>query len=115
MVISWACSVCLYEQCRESPTDLVVQSMSKITFKIQQSQQVLTVVRYNSPLTVAQAKSAHQEENMSWVGALQEEGSSDRIGGDQQLKPGCAYTLTLRQQAGEHRGLLFFVSKWHSN
>jgi len=69
--------------------------MGEITFKIRQGQEDLTVVQYDSPLTVARAKQALLEENTSWVGALQEEGSSIRVGGDQPLKPGCSYTLTL--------------------
>jgi len=78
-----------------------VQSMGEITFKIQQGQEDLTVVHYDSPLSVAQAKQALLEENTSWIGALQEEGSSRRVGGDQQLKPGSSYILTLQCQAGE--------------
>jgi hypothetical protein len=73
-----------------------VQSMGEITFKIQQGQEDLTVVHYDSPLSVAQAKQALLEENTSWIGALQEEGSSRRVGGDQQLKPGSSYILTLQ-------------------
>jgi len=70
-----------------------VQSMGEITFKIRQGQEDLTVVQYDSPLNVAQAKQALLEENTSWIGALQEEGSSIRVGGDQQLKPGSSYIL----------------------
>ena len=83
------------------PETATVQSMDEITFKIRQGQQDLTVVRYDSPLNVAQAKQALLEENSSWIGALQEEGSSRRVGGDQQLKPGSSYILTLQCQAGE--------------
>jgi len=78
-----------------------VQSMGEITFKIRQGQEDLTVVHYDSPLSVAQAKQALLEENTSWIGALQEEGSSRRVGGDQQLKPGCCYILTLQRQSGQ--------------
>ena len=66
-----------------------VQSMGEITFKIRQGPEDLTVVHYDSPLSVG------------WVGALQEEGSTVRVGGDQQLKPGSSYILTLQRQAGE--------------
>ena len=58
-------------------------------------------MHYDSPLSVAQAKQALLEENASWIGALQEEGSSRRVGGNQQLKPGSRYILTLQCQAGE--------------
>ena len=75
--------------------------MGEITFKIRQSHEELAVVEYDSPLTVAQAKQALIEENTSWIGALQEEGSAKRVGGDQELKPGCTYILTRQQQAGE--------------
>ena len=85
--------------------------MSDVTFKIQQGQKMLTVVPYSSPLTAAEAKQALWKEKASWVGALQEEGSSDQVNDDQQLKPGCAYTLTLQHQVGERHWLLFF--KWH--
>jgi len=78
-----------------------VQSMGEISFKIRQGQEDLTIVHYDSPLSVAQAKQALLEENTSWIGALQEEGSSRRVGGDQQLKPGSSYILTLQRQAGE--------------
>jgi len=78
-----------------------VQSMGEITFKVRQGQEDLTVVHYDSPLSVAQAKQALLEENTSWIGALQEEGSSRRVGGDQRLKPGSSYILTLQCQAGE--------------
>lgn len=80
-----------------SSKQLVVQSMDEITFKIRQGQEDLTVVQYASPLSVAQAL---LEENASWIGALQEEGSSKRVGSDQQLKPGSSYILTLQRQAG---------------
>ncbi len=82
--------------------------MSEITFKIRQGQKDLTVVQYDSPLSVAQAKQALLEENTGWTGALQEEGSSKRVGGDQQLKPGFSYILTLQHQAGECCLLLLF-------
>lgn len=107
MVVSWlACSVQNYLY---SSKQLVVQSMDEITFKIRQGQEDLTVVQYASPLSVAQAL---LEENASWIGALQEEGSSKRVGGDQQLKPGSSYILTLQRQAGECYLLLslFFIS-----
>ena len=87
-----------------------VQSMGEITFKIRQGQEDLTVVQYDSPLNVAQAKQALLEENTSWIGALQEEGSSIRVGGDQQLKPGSDYILTLRDQPGECYVLLLLFS-----
>jgi len=83
-----------------------VQSMGEITFKIRQGQEDLTVVHYDSPLTVAQAKQALLEENTSWIGALQEEGSSRRVGGDQPLKPRSSYILTLQRQPGEYYLLL---------
>lgn len=57
-------------------------------------------MKYASPLTVTQAKQALLEENTSWIGALQEAGSSIRVGGNQGL------ILTLQQQAGEHWLLL---------
>lgn len=41
--------------------------MGEIAFKVRQGQEDLTVVYYDSPLTVAQAL---REENTSWVGAL---------------------------------------------
>ena len=63
-------------------------------------------MKYASPLTVTQAKQGLLEENTSWIGALQEAGSSIRVGGNQGLKPGCSYILTLQQQAGEHWLLL---------
>ncbi len=75
--------------------------MSEITVKIRRGQKDLTVVQYESPLSVAQAKQALLEENTGWTGALQEEGSSKRVGGDQQLKPGFSYILLLQHQAGE--------------
>ncbi len=75
--------------------------MGEITFKIRQGQKDLTVVHYDSPLNVAQAKQALLEENTRWIGTLQEEGSSIRVGGDQQLKPGSSYILTMRDQPGE--------------
>ncbi len=75
--------------------------MGEIRFKIRQDQEDLTVVQYDSPLNVAQAKQALLEENTSGTGALQEEGSSIRVGSDQQLKPGSSYVLTLRDQPGE--------------
>ena len=81
--------------------------MSEITFKIRQGQEDVTVVRYDSPLSVAQAKQALLEENTSWVGTLQEEGSSKRVGGEQLLKPGSSYILTLQRQAGQCYLLLF--------
>ncbi len=43
--------------------------------KIRQGQEDLTVVQYDSPLSVAQAKQALLEQDTSWIGALQEEGS----------------------------------------
>ena len=82
--------------------------MGKITFKIRQGQEDLTVVQYDSPLTVARAKQALLEENTSWIGALQEEGSSIRVGGDQPLKPGSSYILTLQRRPGEF-WLLFLL------
>lgn len=75
--------------------------MNKITFQIRQGQMDLTVVQYESPLSAAQAKRALLEENPTWIGALQEEGSSTQMGGDQQLKPGFSYTLVLQHQPGE--------------
>lgn len=75
--------------------------MNKITFQIRQGQMDLTVVQYESPLSAAQAKRALLEENPNWIGALQEEGSSTQMGGDQQLKPGFSYTLVLQRQPGE--------------
>jgi len=39
-----------------SSKQLVVQCMSEITFKIRQGREDLTVVQYDSPLSVAQAK-----------------------------------------------------------
>ncbi|KAL0054170.1 hypothetical protein WJX82_004841 [Trebouxia sp. C0006] len=75
-----------------------VASMNKITFQIRQGQMDLTVVQYESPLSAAQAKRALLEENPTWIGALQEEGSSTQMGGDQQLKPGFSYTLVLQHQ-----------------
>ena len=50
--------------------------MGEITFKIRHGQENLNVVNNDSPLSVAQAKQELVEEDMSWVGALQEEGSS---------------------------------------
>ena len=75
--------------------------MGEVTFKIRQGQEDLTVVHYESPLNVAQAKQALMEEDTSWVGALQEEGSSRRLAGDQPLKAGSSYILTLQRQSGE--------------
>jgi len=99
VIVSWlACSV---QKHLYSSKQLVVQSMDEITFKIRQGQEDLTVLQHASPLSVAQAKQALLEENTSWIGALQEEGSSKRVGGDQQLKPGSSYILTLQRQAGE--------------
>ncbi len=60
-----------------------VQSMGVATFKVRQGQQDLIVVQYDSPLSVAQAKQALLEQDTSWIGALQEEGSSRRVGGNQ--------------------------------
>ena len=50
-----------------SSKQYVVQSMGEIAFKVRQGQEDLTVVYYDSPLSVAQAL---REENTSWVGAL---------------------------------------------
>jgi len=57
--------------------------MGVATFKVRQGQQDLIVVQYDSPLSVAQAKQALLEQDTSWIGALQEEGSSRRVGGNQ--------------------------------
>ena len=103
VIVSWPCVLKA-----ETPLQLVVQSMDVFTFKIWQGQEDVTVVKYASPLSVAQAKQALLEENASWIGALQEEGSSIRVGGDQQLKPGSSYILTLQSQAGEWYLLLSF-------
>ena len=84
--------------------------MGEITFKTRQGQKDLTVVHYDSPLNVAQAKQALLEENTRWIGALQEEGSSIRVDGDQQLKPGSSYILTMRHQPGECYVLLLLFS-----
>ena len=62
--------------------------MIEITYKIRQGQEDLTVVHYDSPLSVAQANCNNS--NTGWVGALREEGSSRRVGSDQLLKPGSA-------------------------
>lgn len=48
-------------------------------------------MQYDTPLSVAQA-------NARWIGAPQETGSSIQLGGDQQLKPGSCYILTLQRQ-----------------
>ncbi len=87
------------------------QGMGKITFKIRQGHEDLTVVQYDSPLTVARAKQALLEENTTWIGALQEEGSYIRVGGDQALKPGSSSIFTLQRQPGEFylRWLLFLL------
>lgn len=82
--------------------------MNKITFQIRQGQMDLTVVQYESALSVAQAKRALPEENPDWIGALHEEGSSTRMGGDQQLKPGFSYILVLQHQPEEGCLLLLF-------
>ncbi|KAL0022543.1 hypothetical protein WJX77_000474 [Trebouxia sp. C0004] len=58
----------------------------------------MAVVQYDSPLNVAQAKQALLEEHRSWIGPLQAEGSSKRVGGDQQLTPGLSYIRTLQRQ-----------------
>jgi len=99
VIVSWlACSV---QKHVYSSKQLGVQSMGEITFKIRQGQEAnMTVVQYDSPLNVTQAKQALKEEDRSWIGALQEEGSSKRVG-DQQLKPDLSYILTLQRQAGE--------------
>ncbi|DBB08743.1 TPA: hypothetical protein ACH3X3_008178 [Trebouxia sp. C0006] len=85
--------------------------MGEITFKTRQSQKDLTVVHYDSPLNVAQAKQALLEENTRWIGALQEEGSSIRVDGDQQLKPGSSYILTMRDQPGREEEVVSFWAK----
>ncbi|KAL0022542.1 hypothetical protein WJX77_000474 [Trebouxia sp. C0004] len=61
----------------------------------------MAVVQYDSPLNVAQAKQALLEEHRSWIGPLQAEGSSKRVGGDQQLTPGLSYIRTLQRQNEE--------------
>jgi len=65
-------------------------------------------VHYESPLNVAQAKQALMEEDTSWVGALQEEGSSRRLAGDQPLKTGSSYTLTMQRQSALSPGPLTY-------
>ena len=83
--------------------------MGEITFKIRRGLDDLKVVHFDSPLTAAQARQALLAENTSWIGALQQEGSSRRLGGDQQLKPGSSYILTLQCQAGECSPLLLLL------
>jgi len=78
-----------------------LQSMGVSTITIRQGQEDLAVVQYCSPLSVARAKQALQGQDTSWIGVLQEEGSSRRVGNDQQLKPGLSYILTLQHHAGE--------------
>ncbi|DBB12727.1 TPA: hypothetical protein ACH3X3_005503 [Trebouxia sp. C0006] len=74
--------------------------MGVSTITIRQGQEDLAVVQYCSPLSVARAKQALQGQDTSWTGVLQEEGSLRRVGGDQQLKPGLSYILTLQHHAG---------------
>jgi len=78
-----------------------VQSMGVSTITIRQGQEDLAVVQYCSPLSVAKAKQALLVQDTSWTGVLQEEGSSRRVGRDQQLKPGLSYVLTLQRHAGD--------------
>jgi len=85
---------------------VTLQSMGVSTITIRQGQEDLAVVQYCSPLSVARAKQALQGQDTSWTGVLQEEGSLRRVGGDQQLKPGLSYILTLQHHAGECRLLL---------
>ena len=112
---------CLLACVRSAETQLQLKTtavlcMGEIIFKIQQGEEDPIVVHYDSPLSVAQAKQALLEAHTSWVGALQKEGSSPRVGGDQQLKPGSSYILTQRPQPGEcYSFLLLFVLMSLSN
>lgn len=75
-MMSWlACSL---QKHVHSTKKFVMQNMGEITFKIRQGQEDLTVVQCDSLLGVAQAKQALLDENTSWFGSLQKEGSSNR-------------------------------------
>lgn len=85
MIVSWlACSV---QKHKYSSKQQPCKSMGEIAFKIRPGQEDLTLVYYDSPLSVAQTKQTLLEENTSWIqngrnsgmGALQEAGSSRRV------------------------------------
>ena len=86
-----------------------VQSVSDITVKIRQGEEDLNVVRYKSPVSVAQVQQALLAEDTRLIGFLQEEDSSIRVVGDQQLEPGSSNIFTLQPQAGECYLLLLLV------
>ncbi len=90
-------------------TPVTVQSMGTITVKIRQGQEDLDVVRYKSPVNAAQVQQALLAEHTRSSGFLQEEDSSIRLLGDQQLEAGCSYIFTLGLQAGECYLLLLLV------
>ena len=71
-----------------------------ITFHIWKANERVATVEYAPPLTAGDARRGLQDEDSSWIGVLQAEGTSVRLPPQHVLADGATYELILQRQPG---------------
>ena len=69
-----------------------------ITFHIWKANERVATVEYAPPLTAGDARRGLQDEDSSWIGVLQAEGTSVRLPPQHVLADGATYELILQRQ-----------------